>query len=126
MAGETILVMDDDPTPRHLAILLLEEAGYNVLVAEDGSEGLDVLRANAVDLIVSDIETPVMDGPAMCKQAHDEHRNGRHMYMTGGTSDDNDKERARATNPYAIMDKPYMPAEFLDTVAKALAQPEAH
>lgn len=63
MRGRTrILVVDDDPIMRELAAAKLLEAGYDVAVAEDGAEALDVLRAEGADLIISDLEMPVING----------------------------------------------------------------
>jgi two-component system chemotaxis sensor kinase CheA len=57
-----LLVVDDSLTTRTLERSILEAAGYEVLVAGDGAEALDVLRREAIDLVVSDIDMPRLDG----------------------------------------------------------------
>jgi CheY-like chemotaxis protein len=57
--GETVLVIDDEPTLRMLMIEVLEELGYSTIQAADGAAGLQVLRSNArVDLLITDIGLP--------------------------------------------------------------------
>ena len=57
-----ILLADDDPVMRELAEAKLREAGYDVVLAEDGAVALEKLRAGPIDLVISDIEMPVMNG----------------------------------------------------------------
>jgi DNA-binding response OmpR family regulator len=57
-----ILIVDDDNAVRMTLRLLLEGAGYNVVAASDGRRGLDLLNAEAFDLLILDIFMPGMDG----------------------------------------------------------------
>ena len=57
--GETVLVVDDEPTVRMLVTEVLEDLGYTAIEAADGSAGLEVLRSDArVDLLVTDVGLP--------------------------------------------------------------------
>lgn len=68
MAKKTILIVDDTFENLYLLRVILEEAGYNVIEATNGSEGLEMLhKNNNVSLIVSDILMPVMDGYLFCQ-----------------------------------------------------------
>jgi two-component system chemotaxis sensor kinase CheA len=66
-AAATILVVDDSITTRTLERSILETHGYTVILANDGREALSRLGETTVDLIVSDIEMPVMDGFALLR-----------------------------------------------------------
>lgn len=57
-----ILAVDDEPHMRRLLEISLRQAGYQPIVAENGREALDILRKDNVDLVVSDLHMPVMDG----------------------------------------------------------------
>jgi PAS domain S-box-containing protein len=58
-AGETVLVVDDEPAVRMLVTEVLQELGYHAIEAADGPSGLDVLRSSArIDLLVSDVGLP--------------------------------------------------------------------
>ena len=62
MAGERILVAEDDPiTARFVSSLLLEQ-GYEVLVAEDGEHAVELALKHGPDLIISDLIMPYRDG----------------------------------------------------------------
>jgi two-component system chemotaxis sensor kinase CheA len=58
----TILVVDDSFTTRTLETSILETNGYTVLVAVDGIEALQRLRSEKVDLVVTDVQMPRLDG----------------------------------------------------------------
>jgi two-component system chemotaxis response regulator CheY len=60
--GKWVLVVDDSKTTRDMIRFILTNAGYAVLEAEHGQKGLDALRDRTVDLIITDLNMPVMDG----------------------------------------------------------------
>ncbi|WNG28789.1 response regulator [Cystobacter fuscus] len=57
-----ILVVDDSPLTRELISSLLEAVGYDIVMATDGAEALDLLAQNPVDLVCTDLEMPRVDG----------------------------------------------------------------
>jgi two-component system response regulator AtoC len=57
-----ILAVDDEPHMRRLLEISLRQAGYESVVASNGNEALELLRKNNIDLVVSDLHMPVMDG----------------------------------------------------------------
>jgi CheY-like chemotaxis protein len=57
-----ILVVDDDLLTRTTLTIILEEAGYTVLTASDGTEALDMIDAQLPDLLISDIRLPRLNG----------------------------------------------------------------
>jgi two-component system chemotaxis response regulator CheY len=61
----TVLIVDDSPTARLQVRLVLEEAGFAVVEAENGLEGLEKARQRALDAIVVDLNMPVMNGLEM-------------------------------------------------------------
>jgi PAS domain S-box-containing protein len=64
--GRRVLVADDDPLQRKLAEICLSNAGYVVLLADDGGAALDMVRHDRPDAVVSDVLMPSMDGFALC------------------------------------------------------------
>ncbi|MDO6595371.1 PAS domain S-box protein [Oceanihabitans sp. 2_MG-2023] len=64
---KTILIVDDTYENLYLLRVILEEANYIVIEAKDGKEGLVKLEENNIDLIVSDILMPIMDGYMFCQ-----------------------------------------------------------
>lgn len=65
---KTVLVADDSLTSRTLVSSVLEQAGYRVILAYDGDNAFQLLQGHAVDLVVSDVEMPVLDGYGLVKR----------------------------------------------------------
>ncbi len=63
----TILVVDDESMMRNLLEKILSRDGYSVLNAEDGEQALEVLRVQKVDILISDIKMPRLDGFGLLK-----------------------------------------------------------
>jgi len=59
---KTILVMDDDLALQTVLEIALRDAGYDVILANDGQEGIEKLQTLSPDLVISDIMMPQMDG----------------------------------------------------------------
>jgi DNA-binding response OmpR family regulator len=62
VAGERILIAEDDAVTSRFVSSLLEEQGYQVLVAEDGEHAVELAQRNRPDLIISDLIMPYRDG----------------------------------------------------------------
>ena len=62
MGETTVLIVDDEPDIIATLQFRLASAGYKVLTAEDGARTLDVIRANAVDLVLADFMMPEING----------------------------------------------------------------
>jgi two-component system chemotaxis response regulator CheY len=60
--SKSILVVDDSPSMRQLIGVTLRAAGYSVIETSDGQEALDYARKHAVDLVLTDVNMPHMDG----------------------------------------------------------------
>ncbi len=71
-----ILVVDDSPLTRELIASLLEAVGYDIVIAADGMEALDLLANTKVDLVCSDLEMPRVDGLELTRRlkAHPTHK----------------------------------------------------
>jgi two-component system, chemotaxis family, chemotaxis protein CheY len=61
-----ILVVDDAETVREMIRTLLVSNGYDVVEAENGEQGLEMMAAHAIDMVISDLNMPGMDGVTMC------------------------------------------------------------
>jgi len=69
--GATILIVDDSVSIRQSVRFILEQNGYTVLEAADGLEGLKRLSESKVQLVISDINMPNMDGLTMVKKVRE-------------------------------------------------------
>jgi PAS domain S-box-containing protein len=64
----SVLIVNDEPDQLSLMGSLLRKAGYSILTAEDGVEGLTLVRRERPDLVISDVSMPRMDGLEFCRQ----------------------------------------------------------
>ena len=118
--AKQILIVDDSSSLRTVVRLALQRAGYDVIEAADGIEALDALdRASKVNLILSDVNMPRMDGIRFVQQVkqHPRHRFTPVVMLTT-ESQDSKKELGRAAGARAWLVKPFNPPQLLDAVSK--------
>lgn len=107
---KTILTVDDSRTIRDMLRLTLSAAGYRVVQAEDGLQGLDVLEAESVDVIITDINMPRLDGFGFIERVRaDERRRGIPILVLTTETTSAMKERARAAGATGWISKPFDP-----------------
>jgi CheY-like chemotaxis protein len=106
--GETILVVDDVPEQRSLAAAMLGNLGYRVQTVSGGEEAVEVLRAQAVDLLVLDmIMDPGIDGLETYKRILAIHP-GQRAIIVSGFSETDRVRQAQALGAGAYVRKPYV------------------
>ena len=66
---KTVLTIDDSRTMRDMLLMALEDAGYTVIQAVDGVDGLETLASKGADVIITDINMPRMDGIQLIREA---------------------------------------------------------
>jgi DNA-binding response OmpR family regulator len=72
MAGGIVLVVDDSPTILKVVELVLTKAGYDVMTAADGDDGIELARSRRPDLILLDFVMPKMNGYQVCRALHED------------------------------------------------------
>jgi PAS domain S-box-containing protein len=83
-AGETVLVVEDEPVVRGVILEMLAEQGYRTLEAIDGPSGLRILRTKVrVDLLVTDVGLPGMNGRQLADQARETRPSLKILFITG-------------------------------------------
>ena len=120
--AKTILIVDDSSSLRTVVKLALVRAGYDVLEAGDGVQGLAQLEAaGKVHLIVSDVNMPNMDGITFVTKVK---QHPRHKFtpvvMLTTEGQDAKKEQGRAAGAKAWIVKPFNPPQLLDAVSKLI------
>jgi len=123
--AKTILIVDDSASLRRVVKIALTGAGYEVIEAIDGLDGLAVLKAQSgrkVHLIISDVNMPNMDGISFVlalKQLPS------HMYtpvvMLTTESEAEKMRQGQAAGARAWVVKPFQPAQLLSAVARLVA-----
>ena len=107
---KTILTVDDSRTIRDMLRLTLSGAGYRVVQAEDGVQGLEVLETEGVDVIITDINMPRLDGFGFIERVRaDERRRGIPILVLTTETTQAMKDRARAAGATGWISKPFDP-----------------
>jgi two-component system chemotaxis response regulator CheY len=114
-----ILTIDDSKTMRDMLMLTLAEAGFDVLQAVDGQDGLDVLVNERVDVVITDINMPRMDGYEVIRQLRrkPEHKSTPILVLTT-ESETEKKNLAREAGATGWLVKPFDPDRLVATVRK--------
>ena len=87
LQGLSVLVVEDNPINQTFARLLLRKLGCNVTMAANGQEGLVASRRDTYDVILTDVQMPLMDGLEMTRRIRrDEAVAGRHLPIIGVTA----------------------------------------
>lgn len=114
-----ILVVDDEPNLRRVLSAQLERDGYDVHMAEDGQRGLDLLRDNHIDLVITDLRMPKVDGMELLRRAMEIDDSLPVVMITAHGTVDNAVE-ALKTGAFDYITKPFDQAEVRAIVRKAL------
>jgi CheY-like chemotaxis protein/HPt (histidine-containing phosphotransfer) domain-containing protein len=119
-----LVVADDSPTARTIRGSVLRAAGYDIRVAADGSEVLRLLEDGGADLVVSDLEMPVMNGIELVASLRRSERFSRlPVLLVTGHDDDETRQRARAAGADGYLVKSGGGnRDLLDAVARLLGE----
>jgi signal transduction histidine kinase len=87
--NETVLLVEDEPVVRELAVATLREKGYTVVEAVNGEEGLRLARQHdgKIDLVLTDVVMPVMGGKEMADALRTSHPDTKVLFTSGYTED---------------------------------------
>ena len=79
-----ILIVDDEEHVRAALKQVLERAGYEVVVAETGNEGLEMMKHEGADLVITDVIMPGIDGITTARKIREKYRDTRIIVISGG------------------------------------------
>ena len=84
--GLSILVADDDTLNQRLMQMILEREGYLVTIASNGAEAVEMARTHEYDVILMDLQMPVLDGVNASRQIRDWENDGKHTFIVALTA----------------------------------------
>lgn len=121
MAGEKILVVDDEEMIRDLCHHILSAEGYRVTTASSGETALEELRKNDLDLLITDIKMPGMDGLELFERVRKVTTDIVTVFITGhGTLDTAIESLMRGVDGFVL--KPFTQEELLTSVDRAVTR----
>ena len=116
---ETLLVCEDEAGVRELTTHFLRSGGYDVLVAGSGQEALAVAQQRALDLLVTDVVMPEMNGVQLARRLRERRPELKVLYLSGYTATVIDSRTNMGAND-ELLSKPFTRAELLRRVRRAL------
>ena len=118
---KTVLTVDDSPSVRQMVKIALQGAGYGVVEAGDGAQGLSAAKANAVALVVTDLNMPNMNGLEFIRALRQLAPNrGVPIVFLTTESDESMKKDAKAAGATAWITKPFKQDQLLTVVKKLI------
>ncbi len=120
---KTILAVDDSASMRQMIRLTLRNAGYDVIEAGDGQEGLSQARRVAIHMILTDLNMPVMDGMTFIRELRKSpSHTGIPIVFVTTESDAEKKSQAKAAGATAWITKPFQPEQLVAVARKVLGE----
>lgn len=121
-----ILIVDDDDDCRRIYRLALEYAGHKVLIAEDGLEGLQLVKSEEPDLVLMDIAMPYMDGfSALSLLRKDPMTRDAKIVAITAAAAHYELSAFLEKGFDGLLTKPVSPAELVEAVAQLVKGPKA-
>ena len=122
MTGKTILTVDDSQTMRDMLLAALTQMGHRVVQANDGVFGLERLREQTPDLIITDINMPRLDGFGFIEEVRRDPRYRATPILVLTTENHTSrKDRARRAGATGWIVKPFDPVKLADAIRRVAA-----
>jgi len=119
--GKTVLTVDDSASIRQMVAFTLKSAGYDVIEAVDGEDGLNKAKGKVADLVLTDQNMPKMDGLTLIKSLRGlpDYRSKPILMLTTESSDSM-KAAGKAAGATGWLVKPFDPQKLLEVVKKVI------
>jgi two-component system chemotaxis response regulator CheY len=115
----TILTVDDSPSIRQMIKVVLEPGGHTVVEAGDGAQGLEKAKAAKPDLVITDLNMPVMNGLELIRALRKlPSLTGLPIVFLTTESNDTVKQEAKSAGATGWITKPFKPDQLLAVVSK--------
>jgi len=119
--AKTVLTVDDSASIRQMVSFTLKSAGYEVIEAVDGMDGLDKAKSRSCNLVLTDQNMPRMDGLSLIKSLRGmpQYRSVPILMLTTESSDTM-KSQGRAAGATGWLVKPFDPQKLIEVVKKVI------
>jgi len=117
----TALIVDDSSSVRQMVGYTLRQAGFTVVEGQNGADALEKLGDQRVNLVITDLNMPVMDGIEFIRQLRSK-PNGKYTPVLMLTTENQaeKKQAGRAAGATGWIIKPFQPEKLLEVVAKVV------
>ena len=119
----TILIAEDNPVNQRMLTFILKKEGHTIITAGHGIEALDRLAETTIDVVITDIGMPEMDGITLLKQMRaDASYEKLPVIVITASGEDVDYATARKAGANDLLTKPVSSRQLIDTVGRVLAK----
>lgn len=115
----TILVVDDSPVVKKIIVTTLTKSGYQVQEAKNGQEALDYLLNNRIDLLITDLNMPQMDGITLIKEIR-KNPYLKRLPIIMLTTDTKEEQKALESGANMYLTKPVTSSALIENVKKLI------
>jgi DNA-binding response OmpR family regulator len=123
--AKKVLIVEDEESILELCSTIFKLEGYRVLCARDGEEALRITREDNPDILVLDIQIPIINGNEVCKSIKsDPTMSDIKVLILSGMAQDSDLQEAREAGADACMTKPFSSAVIVEKVGELLRSNE--
>jgi len=117
--GKTILIVDDSASMRQLVSFALKDAGYDVIDAVNGKDALNKLNGTKIDMVITDLNMPEVDGIEFIKQLRNKPGyKFMPIVMLTTESQESKKQEGKQAGASGWIVKPFTPEQLIDIVKK--------
>jgi CheY-like chemotaxis protein len=122
MTQKSILLVDDEPMVRRVLRLALEKADYRVEVACNGEEAIEKIMHSTPDVVITDIEMPVMTGEEFCKRLAEDFPNRTFpVFVATSLTDLEHRRWSNAIDNLYFLEKPLSAKRLVSAIAATLS-----
>lgn len=116
-----ILAVDESPSMRQMVHFTLKSAGHEMVEAADGKEAFDIAKSRKIDLVLTDVNMPNMDGITLIRELRKlpGYRDVPMLFLTAESGGDK-KQEGKAAGATGWILKPFNPLQLLATIKKVL------
>ncbi len=120
MQNSKVLIVDDEENILHALTRLFRKEKYEILTAKSGEEGLEILDSHDIDLIISDLKMPIMNGVEFLAQAKERNPDALRIMLTGQADIKAMLDAIDQGEVYRFLLKPWNDDELRITIKQAL------
>ncbi len=119
--NKKVLVIDDEAHIRRVLEVKMKNRGYEVLIAKNGQEGMDIIEEHHPDIVITDINMPIINGKTLCEKTNGLKKE-RPFLTIIITARINPEERdwISMLQDTQFFEKPFSPAKIVDTIEQYL------
>jgi CheY-like chemotaxis protein len=119
--SKKILVVDDEIHIRRVLEVKLKNRGYQVFMAKNGQEGVNMVLQHEPDIVITDINMPIMDGRTLCEQTNPLKQERAFLtIIITARIDPGDKSWIHQMQDTQFVEKPFSPAKLVDIIEQYL------